>query len=113
MENILNQIVTTVDRAAATLHEGLVSEALGWRGAVLFFVLLGGLFPFASLVNALWVGLVLVVNWGPSDLNLSVGEFYSLCTSLILCGMVGVWLDIRAMSKRPKVDRESPHSFGD
>ena len=101
----MNNIVTTIDRAAETLYEGFVSEALGWRGAVLFFVLLGGVIPLGSLVNALWVGLVLAVNWTPSDLNLSIGEFYSLCMALILCGTVGVWIDIRAMSKRPKVDR--------
>ncbi len=101
----MNHIVTTIDRAAETLYEGFVSEALGWRGAVLFFVILGGLVPLGTLVNALWVGLVLAVNWAPSDLGLSVGEFYSLCASLILCGTVGVWLDIRTMSKRPKVDR--------
>ena len=101
----MNNIVSTIDRAAETLYEGFVSEALGWRGAVLFFVLLGGLVPLGSLVNALWVGLVLAVNWTPSDLNLSIGEFYSLCATLILCGTVGVWIDIRTMSKRPEVAR--------
>ena len=107
----MNKIVATIDRAAETLYKGHVSESLGWRGAVLFFVLLGGLIPFGSLVNALWIGLVLVVNWAPLDLNLSVGEYYALCTSLIFFGMVGVWLDIREMSKRPKVDRENPPGF--
>lgn len=101
-------ILKTIDRAAETLYEGFVSETLGWRGAVLFFVLLGGLFPFGSLVNALWIGLVLLANWSPNDFGWSFGEFYALCVGLILGGVLGVWLEVKEMAARPIANRLNP-----
>lgn len=93
-------IMKTIDRAADTLDvdDGFVSEALGRRGAVLFFVLWWGLIPLGSMVNALWVGLILLAKYGPNDFGWSVGEFYSLCAGLGIVGILGVWLDIKEIA---------------
>lgn len=104
----MTTLLKTIDRAADTLYEGFISEALGWRGAVLFFVLLRGLIPLGSLVNALWAGLILLVNWRPADFSWSEGEFYAICVGLVVVGTFGVWSDIKEMAARPVVDRAKP-----
>lgn len=76
---------------------------LAWRGAVLFFIMFGGLIPFGSFVNCLWAGAILVVNFTASELGLSEGSYIALSAALLFIGLAGVWLDIRTMANRPVV----------
>lgn len=97
----------TWDRAALTLYEGFVSESLGWRGAVLFYILISGLIPLGSLVNAFWLSAAILVGFKPEDFGFSSAEFYSACAAILLVGLLGIGWEMREMARLPIADREA------
>ncbi len=98
--NSKTRLLATVDKAALTLHEGFVSATFGWRGAVLFYLVLGSLTPLASFANALWIGVFLFVSGNPDELGMNAAAFYALCVCFAAAGVAGMWFDLRAMAKR-------------
>ena len=96
----MKYFIDKLDRAGLTLHQGFVTECFGRRGAVLFFVLFGGLVPMNSAVNGLWLSLWLLIFGVPSDFPISGNNLIYVISGLFLIGIFGIIYDIFKMSKR-------------
>ena len=99
---IINELMDKIDRASDTLHDGLVSEALGRRSAVILFVLLEG---SSSMQLLFWIGVGLLATVAPEYFSIPAVILYLLCASLMVVGLCGFWIDLKIMAARPVVDR--------
>lgn len=93
------------DRAALSLHEGILTSSLGNRGAVALSLLITAAFP-DSLGFCFWLGLMSAGGFdglSSSALGLTAKQFHLLTAALVLVGVAGLWLSLRRMAERPSV----------
>jgi hypothetical protein len=96
----MTSFLAVLDRAAFTLHEGFESTAIWWwRGAVILYLVMGSLAPFASFGNTLWLGVLVMASAEPADVAMSAAAFYWMGACLMAVGVAGMLYDLRAMAQ--------------